>query len=92
MDIKKLIRENWKGVLTGAAIAGATAFGGPIAGKAAGFIVPKALDRVAPEPVVVKPEPQVIELRLSARERAMLSDVARDWQISGRLSCTVVEK
>lgn len=36
MNVKMLIRDNWKGAVAGIIIAGATMYGGPIAGKAAG--------------------------------------------------------
>ena len=51
MNVKKIIRDNWKGVVVGIAIGAAGAFGGPIAGKAAGILVPKALEHVKDAPI-----------------------------------------
>jgi hypothetical protein len=100
-----LIRNNWKGAVVGAAVMGATAFGGPIAGKVVAVLAPKALQHVSDTPIsaikdrespfsreAITHEPKEVTLRITARERAMLAEVAGDWGIEGRLRCAVVPK
>jgi len=51
MNLKKLIHDNWKGAIVGAGVVAAAAYGGPLAGKAVGFILPKTLEHVSNTPV-----------------------------------------
>jgi hypothetical protein len=104
MDLRRIIRENWKGAVVGLAVGAAAMYAGPVGGKIAGKVVPKALEHVKDAPItalkahespfskesVVK-KPVEITLRLSTREREMLNDVAKDWGIVGRLSCMTVQ-
>ena len=105
MNVKKLIRENWKGAIVGIAIGAASMYAGPIGGKVAGKIVPKALEHVSDTPIsdvkehkspfskeAITHEPKEVMLKITARERARLTDVAGDWGIEGRLRCAVVPK
>lgn len=101
--LRKFVQNNWKGAVVGAAVFAAAAYGGPIAGKAVGFILPKALDHVSNTPVedvIAKihktDKPAEIKLTPLATPlltpRATLEDVARDWNIKGRLDCRVVQR
>jgi hypothetical protein len=96
MNLKKLIQDNWKGAVVGVAVTAAAAYGGPLAGKAAGFILPKALEHVSNTPVsdvlahkspvsrdVIAPENP--KCPVVVRHKTTLKDVERDWGIKGKI-------
>ncbi len=98
MSVLTLIRENWKGVVVGVAVAGASMYGGPLAGKAVEWVLPKALEHISTTPITdltrhtnpfsVAP----VSAPVAPRARATLAQVARDWGIQGRLDCRVVQR
>jgi hypothetical protein len=54
VNVRKLIADHpgfWKGAVVGVAVMAAAAYGGPIAGKAVGFLAPKALEHVSDTPI-----------------------------------------
>ena len=106
MNVRRIIQQHWKGALVGGLVVGAGFLGGPIAGKAVGWLAPKALQHVSDTPITdvvtehkspfsreaITHEPTEITLKISPEERRMLADVAKDWHIEGRLRCAVVPK
>jgi hypothetical protein len=104
MNVKRLIRDNWKGAVVGIAIGAAGAVGGPIAGKAVGILMPKALEHVSDTPITaikahespfskekITHDPPTVTLRITPRERAMIADAARDHGATLRWRCVGVQ-
>ena len=94
----------WKGALASGLVVAAAAFGGPIAGKAVGVLVPKALEHVSDTPIsdvkehkspfskeAITHEPPTVTLHIAPREKAMIADAARDHGATLRWRCVGVE-
>jgi len=91
----------WKGALASGLVVAAAAFGGPIAGKAVGFIVPKALEHVSDTPISdlkahenpfskekITHEPKEVTLRFTLQERETLRRVlGPEWTPTGKMFC-----
>jgi len=106
MNLKTLVQDHWKGVLVGVAVMAATTYGGPVAGKAVGYLLPKALTHVSDTPIsdIVARQaaappatatPQAPKVSTEVRStiyRATLAQVAKDFGIRGRLDCRVVAR
>lgn len=102
MNFKSLVQDNWKKAVVAGLVFAAGMYAGPIGGKAVGFLAPKVLDRVSDTPITdlknhespfrkdPLPDPKAPQVVVKA-PRATLAGVEKDWGITGRLDCRVVQ-
>jgi hypothetical protein len=102
MTMHTLVTNHWKKALVGLAIFGAGAVAGPIAGKAVGVLLPKALEHVKDAPIsalkahespfsktAITHEPKEVVIRFTLAEReALRKGLGPEWTPTGKMFCT----
>lgn len=102
MNLRRLIQDNWKGAVVGLAVGAAALYGGPIAGKAVRFIVPKALEHVKDAPITaikahenpfskekVTRVPVEVVLRITPDQATALRRAVPEWTPTGKMFCRI---